>query len=523
MRRLLAMLLIPASLGVRGVDRLLDLPPEERAQAIRQLAPDEQQAIYLALRYDWRRWARPEQLAPEAPWDIWVLLAGRGGGKTRPAAQLVNEWAANPEYAEGNQPRIALVGRTKPECEKIMVNGESGIVACSPPWFQATYHPSKDQVVWPATESGPGAVAELHSADEPRSLRGPQYHKGWGDEFASWKCRPGEKPEAWDNGLDMCVRLGTSPQIILTSTPRPTDFVRDVGYGPKQDNGNRLVSAAQLRPDPAGICTWRFAIAGDNGTSEVTVVSSWPTERNRQNLAPTKVAKWRAKYRNTRLAAQELDGRILDRVEGALWTEERLLDMHIDGLPQGVRLVRKRVALDPTRADDPVDECGLMVGGVGSDGRGYLLADLTLTGSPATWAAAGVSAAPVWGAAAIVYENNAFGDKEREVLATAGYGGNWVGVKAVEDKLARASPISALCEQGRISHLCPKPNDHPDDPCDHFAELEAELTGWDPKTKKSPNRLDAYVWLFTDLMLGLHPATAAPPRNVGTRKSPWKA
>lgn len=493
------------------VDRLLDLAPEERVWVIRQLSPQEQQDLYLSLRFDWRRWARPEQLPPDdlGLWDLWILLAGRGGGKTRVGSELCNRWAQTAaEYADGQMGRIALVARDAKSCRDVMVKGDSGIEAFAPPWCPADYEPSKALVTW-KPKNAPWTVAEMHSAEEPKTLRGPQFHKGWGDEFPAWRRPgPGLPPEAWADGLEQGVRLGRAPQTLLTSTPRGDEFVATLCLGPKI-GGRRLVTPEQIASNPDGVGRWSFTLPNDEHP-ELVVVSRWSSERNKDNLAPGKIAKLRARYGGTRAGRQELDGEILEKVEGALWTTERLDANRASAAPE---LKRIEIAVDPTRAEDPTDECGIMVGGRDAENVGFLLADETVKGSPDEWARAAVGAYWKYSASAIVYENNRMGAKLQETIRTVDPKVKWVAVKATEDKLARAQPVSALGEQGRIKHV---------GLADVFDVLESELTGWDPHQRQSPNRLDAYVWLFTSLLIGIKEVPAVGPASL-TKQSSWRS
>lgn len=458
----------------------------------------------LSLRYDWNRWARPKQRIPSGEWDVLAFVAGRGGGKTRPGAEYMRYLA---EAFPGI--RLALMGRTAADVRDVMVNGESGIIACAPPWCRPVYRSSLRLVQWPN-----GSEAKMYSADKADQARGPQHHAGWGDELAAWKSRA-----ALDNlqdGLRLTMPGFHIPRLALTTTPRRTDLVCDTFLGPRDAKGNRPVSKAAMAKDG-----WEFESAFRDASGELvkhrTIVRRWSTEENSRNLAIGFAAKRRAKYGSSALGRQELDAEILEKVEGALWQQETFDNRRYIGQP---KLKRIEVAVDPTRSDDPVDECGIVVGGIDESGTGYVLADLTVTGSPDKWAKAAVSAYNTYHADAIIYEGNRLGEDIRNTIRTASPGVKWVEVTASTDKATRAAPVSALYEQGKVRHCWSQAEaDKEENP---LAILEEECCVWDPQEpKKSPNRLDALVWLIHSLLIGLKPTIAAP-RSVGTRPSHWR-
>jgi phage terminase large subunit-like protein len=460
-------------------------------------APDAHE-LERRFRYDWNLWARPKQREPEGEWDILGLVAGRGGGKTRPGAEMVRDRA---ERYPGI--RMALVGRTAADVRDTMVNGESGVIAVSPPWCRPVYQPSKRLVLWPN-----GSMATMYTADKTDQLRGPQHQFAWADEFAAWK-----RTEAWTNLLDG-LRLRTipnlPPQCVVTTTPRRTDLVADTFLGGRDARGKRLVSKEQMRGG-----WWEFTqeIVGKDGVPVRlrTVVRRWSTEENAGNLATGFAAKRRMKYGDSSLGRQELDAEILEKVEGALWQLETIENSRRNEAP---RLKRVEVAVDPTRSDDPVDECGIVVGGVGHDGECYILADLTVKGSPDTWIRAAVGAYHRYSAAAIIYEGNRLGEGIQNAIRTAAPGTKWVEVIASTDKAIRATAPSALYEQGKVHHVVSEKDQASDE--NPLAILEEEMCVWDPlDPKSSPNRLDALVWLVTSLMIGVKPSGVAP-RGVGS-------
>lgn len=481
------------------VDKLLAVPPADRQQLIQWLDPSARLDLYHALRYDWPLWARLKQLPPPEPWSYWILPGGRGTGKTRAASQQVIAWAW-----EEPGVRIALVGRDAGSCRKVMVDGDSGIIACSPPWFRPKYFPSLKRLVWPN-----GSTAELHTCIEPETLRGPQYAKAWCEELFHWRIPPQSKaPTAWVEGLRYGMRLGKNPQIIVTSTPRATEFCYDLLLGAKDERGARPIRPlAPGHPDryPAdGFPTsWEHVTSVDVDGTEViikTVVVREPTEANRDNLSPGKPEEWRKEFGASRIGQQELDGAILTKALGALFSTEMLDDHAVDGVPP---IVKTLVAVDPTRAESPTDEAGIIVGGIGTNGHVYVWDDLSIKASPDTWAKRALEAVHKYGASGIVFEQNRMPDTLKSTIRTLDRTVRWVEVKAIENKQTRAEPVSALYEQGKVHHV----RDARDP--DRLALLEDEMIAWDPKLRlPSPNRLDACVWLVHALLLS---DTAARP------------
>jgi len=452
------------------------------------------------LHYDWSYWARPKQIAPPGHWDVLGLVAGRSGGKTRPGSQFVIEWAQD-------NPRIALVGRTIRDARETMVLGESGIIATSPPWFRATYRPTRALV-----EFQNGAQAFLYSAEEPDQLRGPQFFKALGDEFAAWKRVSDERGgDAWSN-LQDANRLGEHPQVVLTTTPRPTQLVLDTFLGPRGADGKRPVTPEQVE---SGEWSLVSEIRDSLGrlVRHVTVVRRWSSEENEVNLAPGYVAKRRAKYAGSRLGAQELDAAFLLASDKALWVLE-IIDLYRVEAMDSPR-ERLVVAVDPTRSrHSPVDECGIIVAARGKNGHAYVLEDGTLRADPYTWGTRVVALASTYQADAIVWETTGTDQSVRDVLRSVpGYDRfRWEGKAAREDKKARAEPVSALYRAGRVHHV--------NKAGETFEFLEDELISWDPtETKYSPNRLDAAVHAVTDLLLsdGSEIPIVAPGSITGGR------
>lgn len=391
----------------------------------------------------WKHVRRPEQAAPPGDWSTWLVMAGRGFGKTRTGAEWVRE-----QVMQHGAIRIALIGPTAADARDVMVEGESGLLACCERYgIHAKYKSSKRRVEFPN-----GALAFLYSAEEPDRLRGPQHHRGWGDEIAAW-----DYPETWDQ-LQFGLRLGAHPQSLATTTPKPVHIVRS------------LLKAAE---------------SGD------VIVTRGSTYDNAANLSPAFLATIRAKYEGTRLGRQEIAGELLSDVEGALWSYA-LIDQHrIETIPAGVSLPRIVVAVDPPATSGSESaECGIAVAGFGSDGRGYVLDDRSVRGTPNEWARAAVKAFDDYRADHVIIETNQGGEMATNTLRTVRDTLPIRDVHASRGKYARAEPVSALYEQGRISHV------------GTFPTLEDQLATWVPDGRQpSPDRLDALVWAFTDLML----------------------
>ena len=419
-------------------ESLASLTPAKRAEALRGLS--EAQAI--ALLHEWRFWGRPDQHEPDGAWRTWLILAGRGWGKTRTGAETVRAWATSGRYG-----RIALVARTAADVRDVLVEGESGILAIHRDDERPVWKASQRRLEWPN-----GAIATTYSAEEPDQLRGPQSDAAWCDELAAWRY-----PETWDQ-LQFGLRLGDAPRVIVTTTPRPTKLVR-------------LLASA---PD--------------------THVTRGKTADNRKNLAPGVVADLERRYAGTRLGRQELDGEILDDSAGALWRWQWIDAARVTRAPDLRRVV---VAIDPAASShDESDETGIVVAGVGHDGRAYVLADASGRYRPEEWARTALALYREHKADCIVAEANNGGEMVAATLRVHDRGANVRTVHATRGKATRAEPVAALYEQARVSHV------------GALARLEDQLTTWDPATSRtSPDRLDALVWALTEVML-----TDAAPR-----------
>lgn len=399
------------------------------------------------LAHEWRWTARPEQLPPEGDWRIWLMMAGRGFGKTRAGA----EWVRAVAEADGSA-RIALVGATLGEARSVMVEGPSGLLSIAPWWNRPAFAPALRRVIWPN-----GAMAILFGAAEPDSLRGPQFSHGWADEIAKWPS--GEA--AWDNMM-MGLRLGGRPRILATTTPRPVPLVK------------RLVARHDV------------------------MVTRGRTADNVAHLADGFVEAMLQSYGGTRLGRQELDGELIEDVEGALWTRdliERCRAAYVPAVAKDATLSRVVVAVDPP-ASAHGDACGIVVAGIGGDGRAYVIADASVAGMhPEGWARAVAAAALAHGADRVIAEANNGGAMVESVLRAADAGLPVRLVHASRGKVARAEPVAALYEAGRVAHR------------GAFPALEDEMCGLIAGggyagPGRSPDRADALVWALTELLLG---------------------
>ena len=406
------------------------------------------------LQYDWTFWARNAQIIPDGDWHTWVIMGGRGFGKTRPGSETVIQWAheLGEQHGRGH---IALVGKDPGDIRKVMIEGaESGILACSPPWFRPKFEPSKNQLTWPN-----GVIATYYSSETPDDLRGPQHHKAWGDEPCKWKYAQ----DTWDQ-LQFGLRLGDNPQTVLTTTPRPIQMLIQILRDPK------------------------------------TVVTGGHTDENRENLSDVFIKEIHRKFDGTRLGRQELNAELLTDTPGALWKMDQIDNLRIkeEQCPEMETIV---VAIDPAVTDpkddpelmDKIAETGMVVVGKGVNGHGYVLDDLSDHMSPDTWGKKAIAHYETRKAERIVGEVNNGGDLIEYVIKTCAkdLGTEYVSYKKVHasrGKKTRAEPVAAIYEQKRFHHV------------GSFPELEDQMTTWMPG-QKSPDRMDALVWGATEAMV----------------------
>lgn len=423
--------------GREAIGRLMTLSERDRLIAVRAMTP----AMRREFIARWDAWAHGGQLAPPGDWRLWLIRAGRGFGKTRAGSEWVNELANTMPDA-----RIALVGATLDEVRRVMIEGRSGLIATARADRQPTWRASARELRFPS-----GAIAFAYSADSPEGLRGPEHHFAWADELAKWG-RGGEA--AWDN-LMLGLRLGDRPRVLVTTTPRPTRLMRRVMELP--------------------------------GTVETR-------GRTRDNpyLPASFVAAMEAEYGGTRLGRQELDGELIEDVAGALWTRATI-EASRGRKPREV--VRVVVGVDPPASAEG-DACGIVAVALDGAGVGHVLADASVRGlSPEGWARAVAECAARHRADKVVAEKNQGGEMVRSVLRAAEVTLPLKLVHASRGKAARAEPVAALYEAGRVKHA------------GRFPELEDELCGLVAGggyegPGRSPDRADALVWALSELMLG---------------------
>lgn len=411
-----------------------------RAEFLKSLSRAEAEALY----HDWPFWARPAQLPPPGTdWHGWLVLAGRGFGKTRAGAEWVRM-----EVEAGRARRIALVGATTADARQVMIEGESGLLAISPPGSRPRWEPSKRLLTWPN-----GAVAAAFSAERPGQLRGPQHDLAWADELCKWR-----DADAWDQLL-LGLRLGRAPRFLATTTPKPSALIKGLLNDPK------------------------------------VRVTRGSTFDNWANLAPTFLAEVVRRYQGTRLGRQELHAELVDDVPGALWSRD-LLDRQRDARLPG-EMLRIVVGVDPAvgaTGEDEGAETGIVVAGLRPDGSFLVIEDLSGRLPPTAWARVAIDAFHRHQADRLVAEVNQGGDLVESLVRTLDPAVAYRAVRAARGKAVRAEPIAALYEQGRVFH---RPG---------LGTLEDQMCRF---TAMGPeglcDRVDALVWVLTDLMSGPRP------------------
>ena len=425
-------------------DYLMSFPYDVRTDAIEVVQSVLHKPQLIKLRYHWPLHARDSQLPPKGDWNTWLILAGRGFGKTRTGAEWVRAQVDN-----GHAQRIALVARSLTEAQSIMIEGESGILNISPPSNRPIYEPSKRKLTWPN-----GAHALVFSSHEPDQLRGPQFDAAWCDELASW-----EYPaQTWDN-LNFALRLGRRPQCVVTTTPKSIELVRTLSNGP-------------------GVHVTRGS-----------------TFDNKDNLAPAFFDAIIEQYDGTSIGRQEIYAELIDEDEDALWKRKWIEGARLSSYPPIARIV---VAIDPAMSTRPnSSETGIVV--VGADMRrehAYVLADESGRLTPNSWALRAANLFDKFNATRIIAEDNAGGDLVKNTLkAAVPRTLPYKGIKARRGKYIRAEPVAALYEQGRVHHV------------GRFPDLEDQMCTWTPNLGPSHalDRADALVHAITELMIDRNP------------------
>lgn len=436
-------------------ERLAALPASDRAAALALLTDAEAEALL----HDWRGFlARPEQVMPEGDWDIWLVLAGRGFGKTRTGAEAVRE-----EVEAGRSSAIGLIAETAADARDVMV---AELMRVFPHDRRPVYVPSRRVV-----EFHNGAKAVTYNATEPDQLRGPQHDFLWHDELAKWRYAR----ETWDQA-QFGLRLGRHPRQIVTTTPRPIELVKAI-------------------------------VMGQEGKVHVT---RGRTLDNRANLAASFLERITTRYAGTRLGRQELDAEILGDLPGAIWTQ-RVIDLfRVAARPEIGRTV---VAVDPavTNTEDS-DEHGILVAGMGPDAVGYVLEDASMAGSPMEWAQKVILKSREYGADCVVVEVNNGGDMVAHTLRSLSPNLNIVEVRASRGKHVRAEPIAALYEQGRIRHVGQFPA---------LESQMTQMTNEGFQGSGSPDRVDALVWAMTELFPDMVEPISATTLPMPTVRGGW--
>ena len=423
---------------------------EERKARLASLTHEEANAIL----FDWGFWARPSQKLPPGDWRVWLIRAGRGFGKSRAGAETVRIW-------QRDFPIVNLIGATADDARDIMVEGESGILAVCPNNERPEYKGSKRQLLWPN-----GSKSLIFTADEPERLRGKQHHKLWCDELASWRF----PEEAWNQAM-LGLRLGSNPQAVVTTTPKPLKFIKELIAAP---------------------------------TTHETHGTSY---ENRVNLAPAFLGQIVTKYEGTRLGRQELNAELLEDNPGALWHHDQIDKLRVERPPELERIV---IGVDPavTSTEDSA-ETGIIVAGRGKElpPHFYVLGDLSLRGSPDTWAERALYGYRTYRADRVVAETNNGGDLVEAVLRTKDLQFAYKAVRASRGKLTRAEPIAALYEQGRVHHV------------GTFGVLEDQMCDFDPNVaQKSPDRMDALVWGLSELSNTVFAASIVTPGVIESER-----
>lgn len=422
--------------------QIAELSPSERAAVLEGYDPE-------ALLWDWEFWRRPAQETPPGDWLIWLIMAGRGFGKSRTGSEWVREEA---RYTNRGKLNFGLVGRTAGDVRDVMV--ENGIMAVTPPSERPNYEPSKRRLTWPN-----GNTASTFSADEPNMLRGGNFTHSWSDELAAWRRLPDDSGlTAWDN-LRFATRIGEHPRILATTTPKRTPVMKTL--------------LAEAETNPGRILVTRGSTLDNVG-----------------NIAPDVIAGLMGVYKGTRLELQELYGEMLGELEGALWDEDMLEDTR-GGFPVGAPL--RCVGVDPSVAERPSDECGIVVCASTSERdmykrRAWVLEDASILGSPDVWAQRVVETARKW-SCPVVAEINQGGALVAAAIRTIDPTIRIIEVHSKYGKALRAEPVVMAYQQKRVTHV------------GYFAELESQMLQWIPGEGHSPDRIDALVHAITALMI----------------------
>lgn len=421
------------------------LPPARQQEMLEAIDPDTR----AALAYHWDWWARPNQLLPKGHWNHWLILAGRGFGKTRTGAETVRRWIKTTDM-------VNLIGATADDIRDIMVEGESGILAVCPDEERPRYVKSERKLEWPN-----GAVSLLFSAQEPDRLRGKQHKKLWADEMAAWAYE-----ESWDQAK-FGLRLGAHPQSIITTTPKPIKNIRDLL---KEQN---------------------------------VIVTKGTSYENRENLATTFFDEIVKRYEGTRLGRQELNAEMLEDTPGALWTRDMIRHIQPISVPQLQRIV---IGVDPAiSSEDNSNETGIVAVGVDSNQKGYVLADVSGILKPHEWGKRAIALFKELSADTIVCEVNQGGEMVTNTIKSIDPVIPVKAVHASRGKYIRAEPISAIYSRDSFVHVGMF-EQLEDSMCTFTPDFDRAKQG-------SPDRLDAMVWAATELFPSLVAELKLPKRR----------
>lgn len=425
------------------LDAMAEIRGVSREFLIREGLRSKKQSTYLErflklLRHDPKFTLRLKQQAPQGDWLTWLLIGGRGSGKTRAGAEWVHQVAS---FEPKSELRIALIGETLGDAREVMVDGVSGICRVAQR-FRPEFEASRRRLVWPN-----GAIAQIFSSEDPESLRGPQFHYAWADELGKWAY----PQETWDM-LQFGLRLGEQPRQLVTTTPRAIPLIK------------KLMADAD------------------------TMTVRMPTMDNASNLAAGFIAALDKRYGGTRLGRQELDGELIEDREDALWSRAMFEAGRLDELADLQRIV---VAVDPPAGSTEHSTCGVVVAGRRIDGEIVIIEDASVTGAtPAGWALGVVAAFRRHSADRVVAEVNQGGDMVSAMLRSVNVDLPITMVRATRGKYLRAEPVAALYEQGRVKHF------------GRMDALEEQMLQFGPdglSQGRSPDRLDALVWAVTAL------------------------
>jgi phage terminase large subunit-like protein len=430
-------------------ENIARLPKEEQEKWVKGLTEGQIQDLR---RKPWWYIGRPEQQSPEGNWSTWLILAGRGWGKTRTCAEwLVHEVITQPYAPDGTPTEWAIIAETFSDTRTVCVEGPSGLMNV------LERHGLKKDVDYFYNRSAwqirlkTGQRIHMLGADNPDAGRGFNLAGIWADEVAKWRY----PYETWTEGIAPALRIGKNPRAVIATTPKPTKLLKE----------------------------WTERTDGS------VALTRGSTFDNAANLSPAALVELRARYEGTRIGQQELYGELLLDIEGALWTQANINEFRITELPKDLQ--RIVVAVDPAATNnEDSDETGIVVAGKDNQNNGYVIADYTIKASPLEWAKRAVDAYYEHEADAIVVEVNHGGDMIPTLIRQVDQNVKIKQVRASRGKKVRAEPIAAFYEQGRVHHV------------GVFEKLETQMTLWTADDPKSPDRIDALVWALSDLIEG---------------------